>query len=265
MQSTPQQYQSLQWAARYRGIRRLLRRSAIGAIIFGLISIVLGFVTLQLSSLNIILIILGIALFAQAALSYILPRPWVFIMEGILFVSLGGWNIMVTILNAAAGERPRSFLPILAIFQIGWGILAFKRYGEYRDVPNDAPPEDMLNWLNSMADTLRKTKPEQDASVIEFTAQRQFPPQAVIWRGRLTPDSITLTDKGGAEVLILDRNGLSITPGKAVMLRKDMLNAQIVLDGKKYKGIISQASYERFAAWQQGGRAVQGDVWVPRA
>jgi hypothetical protein len=253
---------SLRLAAKYRSLRKILRRQAIGSLIFGALAIVLGVIAMRVSSINAVLLLIGAGLLVLGVLDLALPRPWLLLAEGVALLVLATWNVLVMVANAAAGG-PMGFIWVV-IIQVILGIMLIRRYGEYRDTPSNAPPAEMLAWLDQSATTIRKTRPADSPYIIEWVANRNVWGNTR-WRAQLAPDLATVVDSTGSEVFLLTRSEFNLTKGRKIMVGKRFyMTAQ--LGPLKLKGTISGEQFERFQAWRWAGMAQPGQgVWVPHA
>lgn len=253
----------LQMAAKHRTLRRILRSSAIGSFIFGALALIIGFVMLEYTNLNLVLIALGVTLIVFGVLDLTMPRPGLLLADGILLLALAAWNVVVTVLNAAGGGRVN--FGWIIIFQIMAGIYGIKRYREFKDTPTAAPPPPMLAWLDQTATTIRKTKPADSPYSIEWIGNRGAWNGANRWRAQLVGEIATAVDAAGAEVLLVPRQTFTITKGKKVVFGKRVkIVAQ--LGAISMKGTMEPAQFERFQAWRWAGmgQSPQG-LWVPQA
>ena len=256
------QLASLRLAAQYRSLRKILRRQAIGSLIFGALAIVLGVIAMRVNSMNAVLLLIGASLLALGVLDLTLARPWLLLAEGVALLVLATWNVLVMLLNAAAGG-PMGFIWVV-IIQVILGISLIRRYGEYRDTPSMPPPADMLSWLDQSATAIRKTRPADSPYIIEWVANRNGWGNTR-WRAQLAPDLATVVDSTGSEVFLLPRSEFNMTKGRKILFGKRFfLTAQ--LGPLKLKGSISGEQFERFQAWRWANMTQPGQgVWVPHA
>jgi hypothetical protein len=105
------------------------KNAAVSSIIFGIIGMVSGVVTLNNNSINIILVFLGVFLFFEGIwLLSAKPSPTTYLVDGIALLLIGLWNISVTLVDMSAGGGMRIFL-VLGIFQLVWAYRRFRAMG----------------------------------------------------------------------------------------------------------------------------------------
>src|SRR4051812_15833051 len=95
----------LQRISDYRVVRKSLRTSGIGSIIWGIIAVVVGGLALRVNVLNIFLVTLGLLLIGTGVLNIVAPMPIGIIIDGIVISILGVWNIFISLANIALGAQ----------------------------------------------------------------------------------------------------------------------------------------------------------------
>ena len=109
---TSQEIEELQKISNYRSVNKGLRWPAIGSIIFGLIAIVSGVVSIEENPINLVLALIGIFLLIEGIWLIVAPNPKGMIADGIALLILGIWNITTTMMNWATGLLVELFLRI---------------------------------------------------------------------------------------------------------------------------------------------------------
>jgi hypothetical protein len=117
--------EQLQEASKHWLLRKDLRQAGGASIFFGLIAIAGGIATLDDSSLNAIVVVLGVLLVIEGVWIYWRPTPSGLLAEGVTVPILGIWNISASAVET--NEAAMLFFP-LGIFQLFWGVHCLRRY-----------------------------------------------------------------------------------------------------------------------------------------
>jgi hypothetical protein len=236
----------LQAAANFHRVRRLLLAPGIGSMIFGVVAIVMGANSIQANPINAGLLLIGVFLLAEGIWIVSAPTLTGIIVDGLALVTLGLWNIFVSLANIQAGSRGTPSFVAFGLLQIVWGIQSFRRYSQLSNLPMKKPDEATAKWLDQTIKGLTASKaPAPD--LIDFQAKTSKRNKGTTWKARLLPD-LALFAGPEEEVIVADRSETSITPlGTPGPVG---VEAQFQLGGRSFSGIIAQDSLEKFMRWK---------------
>ena len=242
---TPERSRRLQQVADYRTVRKTLRTSGIGSIVFGALALVAGVAP----PLDPILTGLGLVLLGTGLWNTLAPRPTGILVDGITLVLVGLYNIGGAALSAGHGAAGSSLWVKLGIFQLIWGVQAFVRFRRFRDA-FQAPPSDVeFTQLDGEVSALWKANPKQATDVIEFTTAGLM--HAAKWKARLDDGFALLATANGSEVRVVMKEAFEIEDrGKGLIGSSHTL--AVTIAGKRRSGAIGLASLERYQQWKTG-------------
>lgn len=248
---TPERSTRLQQVADYRTVRKTLRTSGIGSIVFGSLALIGGVAP----PLDPILSALGLVLLGTGLWNTLAPKPTGIIADGVTLLLVGLYNIAGVVMSAGHGAAGSTLWLKLGIFQLIWGGQAFWRYAKFRNAFQDPPSDVEFNQLDGVVTTLWKTNPKDANDVIEFTAAGLM--HATRWKGRLDDGFALLATAGGAEVRVVMKDAFEVEDRGKGLIGKSH-KATLRFAGKKLSGAIAPESLERYQQWKTG-------VVVPRA
>lgn len=232
----------LQRAADFRSVRKRLKPAAIGSIIFGVIAVGLGVASLEDSSLNALLVLLGFFLLGEGIWLLVQPTPVGMIVDGIALCLLGVWNILVTVANMQSGAGGPRFFAALGIFQIIWGVQSFRRYGRFAHLAGGTASAEAIQRVDALVAGIFASSMKTAADIIEFTAGGQQ------WKGRLAPDLGVFVAGAEDEVVLAGKGEVSITPQEPVAGKA--FAATFQLGPHSHKGSLSPEAYQRYEIWR---------------
>jgi hypothetical protein len=242
---TPDRSRRLQQVADYRTVRKTLRASGIGSIVFGSLALVGGVA----APFDPILTGLGLVLLGTGLWNTFAPRPTGILVDGITLLLVGLYNIGGAALSAGHGAAGPSLWVKLGIFQLIWGGQAFMRFRRFRDAFQDPPGDVELTQLDGEVSALWKANSKQATDVIEFTTAGLM--HAAKWKGRLDDGFALLATANGAEVRIVMKEAFEIEDrGKGLIGSSHRV--ALKLAGKNRSGAMGLASLERYQQWKTG-------------
>ncbi len=240
-------FDELKRVANYRHIRKILRGSGTGSIVFGVIAIALGAATIHINPINAILLLIGVLLTVEGVWFVISPTPIGIIIDGVSLMLVGAWNVFISIMNMAIGAGTGAF-PIIGIFQIIWGLQSFGRYSRFAQMPREIPSPSTIKRIDEIAKDILRTKPAKDPQIIEFRAQTFFGGNQP-WKGRLRSNHAVFVGPGGKDVIFARTSEVKFTndsrkAGKTVKVT-------IQIGDRNLKGTMPFESYQRYESWKQ--------------
>jgi hypothetical protein len=242
---SPDRSRRLQQVADYRTVRKTLRTSGIGSIVFGSLALVGGVAP----PFDPILTGLGLVLLGTGVWNTFAPRPTGILVDGIALLLVGLYNVGGGVLSAGHGSAGSSLWVKLGIFQLVWGVQAFVRFRRFRDAFQDPPGDMEFTQLDGEVSSLWKANPKQATDVIEFTAAGFM--YAAKWKARLDDGFVLLATANGSEVRVVMKEAFEIEDrGKGLIGSSH--NVAVRIAGKNRSGAIGLASLERYQQWKTG-------------
>lgn len=224
-------------------IRKHMRGSAIGSIIFGVINCAIGFGSAGDNALNLILGLIGIFLLVEGFYLLATSNPGGLIGDGIALMAVGVWNIIITIVNMSEGGGSGAFWAILGVMQIGWGIQSFKRYDRFAHIGKISVSRDLGGEMQILIEEVKKGNPKKLPDMIQFTAKQR------IWKGRLASKCAIMLTTTGDDIQILPRSGFVIERTGKTMIGSTV-KIHITMKNQTLDGTISPEHMERFETWK---------------
>ncbi len=242
----------LQQVADHRTVRKTLRGSSIGSLVFGALALLGGIAP----PFDPVLTAVGAVLLSTGIWNLLDPRPTGILLDGCALLVVGLYNVAGALFALSQGQHGTadSLFVKLGVFQIAWGAASFWRFRRFRDAFRDPPTEAESRQLDGMVNVLWKTKAKESVDVIEFVSEGLH---AKAWKARLSPTLAVLATDRGHEVVVAEKDQFDIEDRGKVMLGSAR-KATFVVRGKRWKGHLPADSLERFQQWKTG-------VVIPRA
>ncbi len=151
-----------------------LRSAGVGSIIFGIIAFVLGISTAEENPVNAILAVIGFLLFLEGIWIIASPGPKGLIVDGIALITIGVWNMIVTIANVSEGGEGFHFFFILGIWQIVWGVQSINRHKHFAYITGEKPSKEALAQLDSAVQRIMASSARDTGNIVELKAKTAF-------------------------------------------------------------------------------------------
>lgn len=242
--------EELQKVSNYLLLIKALRWPAIGSIIFGIIAILMGVVSMDENPINVVLAIIGTFLLIEGIWVLFAPRPRGIIVEGIALLVVGVWNFSVSIANliitaGASGGSP-IFLA-LGVSQIVWGIQSFRRYPRFSGMSMTRPSKHLLKYVEDLLKVVSRLDSKLQTDVIEFK-MNAFGKLAQ-WVGNFSQETVLLASTEYADVFFGKPENFSMRQIGKGHSRKN-LKVELRIGRNQFKGTISQDNFERYSSWK---------------
>jgi hypothetical protein len=235
--------------AEYRRARKMLRATGWGAAIFGIINIAIAVYWLQFSPINVLLLLIAVALLGVGIWEIAYPVAVAAILDGMIAITLGLWNIFVTILNQAAGGPPQFHGILFTVFAISWGVSRFVMYRRFAEGLRETPEPEALKRLEKVVEKIKKLKSAEASDIIGFRVTQQFMKPQQDFKGQLGENAAIFVDKRGHDILVAHKDDVIIKVKGKVLLGKT-LKASFRVGEHKLEGTISPESYQRYVDWK---------------
>jgi len=239
----------LKKAADSRMIQKMLLPAAIGSIIFGIIAISFGMeIGIFVHPIKIILAFIGMALIIVGIWCAAASNPLALRVEGIALAILGGWNILVVIVNLSYGVKGMIWFMLVGLWQITWGIYNIKRSKYYYYLSGMTISQESLQELNNIADSISQAPVKEDESMIEFQVKTVF--KKTLLKGKLLEGMILFVGPKGT--FYMDKiSEIEIKPFKTISTAYPA-KASLNICGHTLVGEIPRKLMDRYLRWKSG-------------
>ena len=225
----------------HRKQRMMMRGAGTGSLIFGVIAIGMGVAMLGENPLNIVLIALGLYLCGEGIWLLAAPGAAGLVAHGIGMLMIGSWNLLITVLEAAAGGRVTK-VAVLGVFQLFWGFQSFWQARKYAISPK--PSDETLKALDALVKSITKAKMANDPTLIEFAANGN-------WKARLSGRQAVFVHQNAQDIVFADQSQVEFVDNGKVLMGSSR-KVQFNFGAKKLKGTCSPDAMARYQAWKQG-------------
>lgn len=242
MSLTKQEIGMLQDASEHLVLRNTLNSGAGGSILFGLIAVGIGFASLEEHPLNGLLVALGVGLVFEGIWVASTARPYGMILEGLAMLSVGAWNLVITMLSMEQGGGFGLF-GILGMYQIYWAFKSFAGYSRFAHLADrPTPPKELLERAQQLIASA--STPDSD----EANAAIEFQEGDATWKATLFDDVAVMIKNEGEEVLFLDGEQFAFAAAHAEGTG-DPLNIRIEAPNRMVSGTIAADGIEACRQW----------------
>ncbi len=242
---TVEKIEELQKAADYHLVRRTLRWSVLGSIMFGLTAVGFGIASIKEDPLNVVMALIGAFLFIEGIWLIAAPRPRRMIADAIALGVLGVWNIgAATVL--AREEFGTIIFAIVGAAEIFWGFQSFGRYRRFSDVSIEKPSKESAKYIAQVLRSVSKAKPSQSDDIIRFEIGGFA---GNLWKGKLSGDLAIFTTLTGNDLLFARRNEVEFVKKGKVRIG-NTLKVTIKIGRRSFSGTIPPFSMQRYESWK---------------
>jgi hypothetical protein len=253
----PDDVEELHLIAEYHTACRALRTMGWGGIVFGLINIGLGIAfVVSLHPINAVLALIGLFLLLSGVWCLVLPGAEGVITNGIALILVGVWNIIVTVLNLAAGANPQVWWAVFGVFLIAAAVQCFQKYARFAEALRHGVSQQEKAMMDGLVKAILKANAKEDEDIITFQV-RTFAQQKE-WRGQLRQDVAVFVEKMSKEVLVAPRAGVRITPHGKALLGKS-LKATVKIRDHTWEALLSPKAFDRYRDWKFSADADESD------
>lgn len=221
-------------------LRKNLRSSGVWSILWGAFAILGGLASLEQSSCNGVLVLIGLFLVGTGIASWRKPSPGALQADAAAMLLVGLWNIAITLMS---GDSSQSFWAIAGVVQIVWAVQRFARHSKFTQVQH--VPESLIAHVETLVKHIQRANVAATGDLIQFQAKGKR------WKAHLTPDIITLVAGNAQEVRFVAREEFALTaqgeatPGKRA-------KASIKVRADTWTGRVPYESLQRYDDWQAG-------------
>jgi len=243
---SPREWAQLQRAADHETIRRSVRATGIGSTVWGVINLAIG-----AGMGDVIVTMLGLALLGTGIWKWAKPSPGGLLASGITLSLIGAWNILGTVLSAAAGSGAGPFV-VLGVLQVMWGVRYFQRWRRFSRAGDTPASEADVQQARVLLQALRESNPKQVGDVIEFTVGAL---NAQRGRVRLMDQGVVCLLGDGDDVRVVRRAQFDVQPNGGAVLG-GARKVRVRLAERTLDAVMPVESINRYETWKGGAPAV---------
>ncbi len=251
----------LQKAADYFLLHKNLNVAGKWCIFWGILLLVAVATDFQSNVVHYILLALGAVLVAHGLWVIISPSVTGIIIEGILILFIGLWNVMFSLgfLTAGEGGVVDYFFLILGVMQIGF---AFHPMGIGKRLLGknlQKPPVDVMKWFDTTVRVAMSQDPASVWNLIEFTTKKRD--AKVKWRAMLFDDMALFVEKIKSDIIVADREKVKFKLKGEI--NQNNLNVFLFVGKRSLLLKITKKYYSRLDAWKSDTKETQPETAAP--
>lgn len=224
-------------------LRASLRSSGGWSILWGIVAIVTGATTLKQADCNAVLLLIGLFLLGAGIAAWRAPSPTTLRLDAASLLTVGLWNIVITILNITAGNTSQGFWGFLGLMQIVWAVQRFVRAGQFNQ--GQAASDSLIAEAQSRVRDVRQANRATTPDLIGFQAKGKS------WKARLSGEVVTLVAGAAQEVHFVPSEAFSLVAQEEVEPRRQG-RCTIQAGTETWSG---KASYESLQRYEQVWKA----------
>ncbi len=247
-----------------RAVRKTLRQAGWAGIFFGGLALLTALPFPALDFFTLLFISLAILLLADGILNLAMPTPGGVILDGMVFLTVGAWNIFITVLDMLAGAPvPPLQWAIVGTLQIGWAVYRFAQYPRFRRILAHEISKEDLMAMEAIVKEIKAAKPKESEDVIGFSTSNSV--RKPEWRGRLSgPIAVFVDTLKGEDVLFARKDEVGFSRTGKVLFGK-ALKANFRIRDRNLRGTISPASFEKYERWKSSEEESPPEAGPPEA
>lgn len=211
----------MQRMADYRTTCRFLNHSGKQGIVFGCVFLLIGYASFVGDLLSYLYVGLGSLELLIGVLNRYRPSASGIVLDGIMLILLGIWNLSWLAMAVAQGLPIPWFSGIFGVMVIIVGIQRIRRYPRVKAAFDEPPTEEQKAWFDDIIREIQEATPDAAGDVVEFRA-------GFVWKGKRYGDTAIFVDKMDMENLIVDRGDIDWTDkGKVLFGSKRLVRLRI--------------------------------------
>ncbi len=259
--------------SRYHTVQSLLKPAGMWSILWGLIAIVTGLVSIKINEINAILALIGVFLVCEGVWISRSQKVIGLLLEALAFASLGVWNL--TLARNDPGAKMPVFWGLLGAWQC---LLCYQRFGLYGrlsklTIAKPARSETLKSIDNNEKDILAKAailgkslagaQSKHETDLLEFSS-KTFRNDKQVWKGLLLQDCAVFADASGEDIIFAKKSDVQLLKqqgagwnvnwrglfSKKRDILRPLLNVYFRVGDRKLKGIMPFEYLERFQVWK---------------
>jgi hypothetical protein len=224
---------ALRMACEHRLLRKMLYGGGAQSVVFGMFALVRGITATPTNALAKWQAAFGLFVFIEGLLILVAPRPSGLILEGLSFLGIGVWNL---VLSAIGGS---TLLAVLAFLQFIWGIQYFRRYPRFSILVSGKPPQATLNWASESVRGVLQLGSSESTDIVELEAPLR-------WKARLFQNAALFVSPGGREVLLLGKNEVQLQEGS---YNGRTISVSLRLGSRVIRSAMTPRCHARLLGW----------------
>jgi len=202
--------ESMQRFADYRNTCKFLLKSGKEGIFIGCFFLLLAWLNFNQGVTDYLYFALGACELLIGLRNRYYPSATGVILDGLMLIILGVWNLSWQAIAVAQGAQPFWFNGFFGILVIVMGVRRTLRYPRVKKAFDDPPTEEQMAWFDEIIKEIKEADVAADADAVEFKS-------GFLWKGKRYGENVIFADKLDMETLIVDRRDIDWTDrGKAL-------------------------------------------------
>lgn len=240
--------QELQRVAAYRGLCATVRRGGRHNAVFAGLMLLLAASVVGRGDVSVY--IFGLLAAAELLIGlwkWLAPSAEGVLLDGVVLLAFGGWNIVRNVMVVQAGGQPQGFSIVIGLFLAWSAVRQFRSYALLRRLFADRPTRDQLAWFDDLAAEIRRSDPESDPTALDLPTRPR-------WKGKLLGSTAFLVAAKGESAVVAGPWDIEIAP-KDPQRRRDPRVVLLLYGQPSPPFEIDDASLDNFHAWAAAVRA----------
>lgn len=238
--------QALRRVAAYRALCNRVRGSALGTLFSGGLMFAIWFFLVHPAGLGwspFGLVFFGLAMLELCVglLNRAFPSAEGVLLEAVLLLAFGGWNLGRQLLEWQGGRRTQPSMLIIGAISFLQGLAKVREYFLLRREFADRPSAEHIRWFDGLAREVRDADPKTDPTALALPTQPFL-------TAKLLGDTAFFTD-GAAEVIIV--------AAEEVLLEMEVPDPDrapvgyLTISGVAFQPFpLTRANWENYCAWK---------------
>jgi hypothetical protein len=175
------------------------------------------------------------------------------LLDGIILLVFGGWNLVRNALAIQAGAPAQGFGVVIGLFLVWGAVDRFRSYSQLRRLFADRPTRDQLAWFDDLAAEIRRSDPDSDPTALDLPGRPH-------WKAKLLGSTAFLVAAKGESAVVAGPWDIDLVPKGRPGRRGERV--VLLLYGQLTPAFeFDPASYDNFRAW---AAAARGEPTGPR-
>jgi hypothetical protein len=232
-----QNVNALRAACEHGLLRKMLRGGGVQSVLVGTFALVRGITVTPTTALTKCQAAIGLFLVIEGLLILLAPRPSGLILEGLSFLVVSVWTL---VLSAIGGS---TLLAVLAFLQFIWGVQYFRRYPRFSILASGQPPQATLSWVSESVRSVLQHGSSESTDIVELQAPLR-------WKARLFQNAALFVSPGGREVLLLGKNDVHLQEGS---YDGRTISVSLRLGSREIESAMTPRCHARLVGWLSHG------------
>ncbi len=172
--------------------------------------------------------------------------PSAFLINGVCCIVLAVVSFAIVFIKVLILSEKPSIFSFAFVFLLFIGVENIAKSKRLSNLPDEEPEPQEISKIDDIINKLKKTKPADDESVIEFDIYKDINYRK--WKGLLEPEGGVFMSSDGDDVIFVDKDQAQILPKKRHQKNR-YPQAFFHFADRKLNGKISAENLEVFNGW----------------